>query len=256
MDLAQILLLILGGFAAGIVNSIAGGGALISYPLMLLFGVPPVAANMSSSIAVWPGGVASAFGYRKHLRKIPKRYWMLLIPCLVGGLIGAVILGHTSNDSFQRIAPWLIAFAVILMILRDPIHKWLKGREGKKIIMHHKIVLWGIWIFVFLLSVYGGFFGAGFGIIMLAFLGLTELTDIREMNGLKNLAAISANLTANLYFITTGMVHWHETLWMIVGTATGGYIGAIYASRWDGALVRRSAIAIGIVVAAVLFYKL
>jgi uncharacterized membrane protein YfcA len=255
MSFVHILLLIAAGFAAGMINAVAGGGAFITFPTLLLLGVPAINANTTSSVAVWPGALTSAYAYRTHMHGLKKRFYLLLIPCLVGGLFGAIYLSHTSNHSFEKIAPWLILFGVTLFIMQGKIHKWLRTRSGMKITMHRKLVWVVIILSILALGLYGGYFGAGFGIIFLGFLGLTELTDIQQMNGLKNLAGMSVNITANAYFIMHGLVYWSYAIPMFVGSLGGGFVGATFATRLPNKVMRAVIIVIGLTVAAVLFVK-
>jgi len=251
------LLLVGSSFLAGIVNAVAGGGSLFIYPLLLSLGIAPINANATTTFTVWPGALSSAYGYRKHIKNLPAKYYWLLLPSIIGGLFGAIILKRTTNHTFEFIVPWFILLAVCLLALQTNIHRWLYTKKNiqteKK---HWKILLTFIALGLFVVSIYGGYFGAGFGIIMLAFLGLTELTDIQQMNGLKNLAGVSINLVASLYFIIYRLVDWKELPLLLVGSILGGIVGSVYGIKLPGKVVRIIVIATGAVVAIVLFIKL
>ena len=226
------------------------------YPLLLSLGLAPITANASTSISVWPGAISSAYGYRKHLRKIPRYFLYLLIPCVIGGLIGAVILKHTSNNFFEVIVPWFIVFGVVLLAFQRRLHKLLYQKTNKKTAKKHsKITLYAVGLTLFIVSIYGGFFGAGFGIIMLALLGLTELKDIQQMNGLKNLGGAGINIFASIYFIANRLIDWKIVPVTVVGSVVGGYLGSTYSAKLPGNTVRKIVIAIGLLIAIVLFIK-
>lgn len=249
-------LFLVGGAAAGVINAVAGGGSFILFPLLVVTGTPPVLANATTSICVLPGTVSSAWGYRKFIRKLPKRYFGLLVPALLGGFVGAVLLGHTTNDDFGRIVPWFMLFAVLLLVFQPMLHRWLFSRKGLALERRYKkSVMAFAGLFFFLVTVYGGYFGAGYGIIALAFLSLTSLRDINQMNGLKNLGAISFQLTAVLYFWQHGLIAWSTVPWILLGNFLGGYFGATYSSRLPTSIIRTIIIAIGVGISILLFIK-
>lgn len=252
----QLALLFGSGFIAGVVNSIAGGGALLIYPLLLSLGVAPISANATTTITVWPGALSSAYGYKKYIHKIPKYYFWLLVPCVLGGLLGAFILRKTSNHTFEFIVPWFIIFGVVMLALQPRIHKWLYTRNASKTKKRKALLLPVIAVTLLIFATYGGYFGAGFGILMLALLGLTELSDIRQMNGLKNLSAVSINLVASVYFVIYHLVDWRVFPLLLIGSIVGGWLGATYSSKLPANIIRKAIIVIGVVVAIVLFAKL
>lgn len=250
------VLLLISGFIAGIVNAVAGGGSLIMYPLLLSMGLTPIVANATTTFSIWPGALSSAWGYRKYVRKLPKHFYFLLIPSLVGGLIGAVLLRRTSSHTFESIVPWFIVLGVILLVIQPQIHKWLVSQPAKKSRKYRSLVFFLISILLLGLSVYGGYFGAGFGIIMLAFLGFTELTNIHEMNGLKNLSGAILNIAATGYFIYYKLINWHLLPILLVGSIIGGIIGSTYSSKLPSNTIRILVIVIGTIVAGVLLIQL
>jgi uncharacterized membrane protein YfcA len=256
MPLLHNSLLLFVGFLAGITNSIAGGGQFFIYPLLLSLGVPPVNANATGSIIVWPGQVSSAFGYRKSLAKLPKRFYFLLLPCIFGGILGAVLLGRTSNQHFKYIVPWFILLAAVLLSLQPRLNNWLAKKEQKRWNSRHRNLLFVlIFISLLIVSIYGGYFGAGFGIMMLAFLGLSGLNNLQQMNGMKNLTGIVINGIAIIYFVHKGLINWQAVPLIVIGTTAGGLLGSTYSQKMPTKFVHNLMVFIALTVAAYLFYK-
>jgi len=248
------ILLFGGSFIAGIINSVAGGGSLFIYPLLIGLGIPPIVANASTGVAVLPGTFSSAYGYREHLRKLPLRYYFILIPAIVGGLFGAFILRHTSNETFAQIVPWFILLGVALMIAQPYVMRWARKKRGHRHRNKRRTFIL-LTIGLTLLSVYGGYFGAGSAIVILAFLGYTELTDIHEMNGFKNLMSAVVNLASSLYLMSHGLVQWEILPWLLIGNLVGGWIGATYSSRLPKQTIRWIVISISCVITFILFAR-
>ncbi len=240
-------------FLAGAINSVAGGGTLISFPTLIWLGLGSVTANATSTVAIWPATIGSAWGYRRELRLAEPRYRILVIPSLIGGLTGALLLRWTSPVTFDHMVPWLILFATILLSAQDPVQRLLKTAHTQG----HNNAKWlaGAIVFQFLVGVYGGYFGAGIGILMLAALGILGLKDIHEMNSLKVIFGGTINGIAALYFIWAGMVYWPDVLIMACGAITGGYGGAGLARKLGRIAVRRIVIAIGFGMAISLFVR-
>jgi uncharacterized membrane protein YfcA len=232
------------GILVGAMNAVAGGGMLLGFPVLLAFGLSPLVANITSNVMILPGSLSSAFGYRKYLRKLHRRYLVLLIPCTIGSGIGAVILRNTPSDKFQQIVPALVIFAVILFAFQPLLHFHLHRHIRNK---HRSLKpLFMISLAFFPVAVYGGYFGAGLGFIMLAFLGFTKLHEIHQMNGLKNLASACIGLTSLICLYSTGLINWHYGLVMAAGSVTGGYYGAVLAQKISSHTVRIIVIVIGI----------
>jgi len=233
---------------AGAVNAVAGGGTLISFPTLVFLGVGPVVANATNAVALWPGSLAGAVGFRTELRHT--RHWLLLLlpPSILGGAIGAVILLHTGAALFRTIAPFLILLATGLLAAQNRITARVShsGRQASAVFR------WSAMGFQFLVGVYGGFFGAGIGILMLAALGMLGVGNIHQMNGLKNVLAVCINGVAAVYFIVSGAVVWGFAIVMAVGAIIGGYTGASVARRLSAEVVQRFVIVIGVVVAIIL----
>lgn len=238
------VVLLVTGFVVGAMNAMAGGGMLVGFPVLIALGVPALLANATSYVITMPGQAASAFGYRAYLRRVPRRYALLLIPVVVGTAIGSLSLRHTSVEKFAEIVPLLLFFGVLLFAfqpyLHFHLHEHVKGRRRSWLPM----VLLGVAAVP--ISFYGGYFGAGFGFIMLAFLGLTSLPDAHMMNGMKNVAAIFVAATSMICLYTSGLIHWRTGLIMAVGSVVGGYVGACSAQKMSSQRLRVGIVVVGI----------
>ena len=244
---------LLGGLLSGSVNAVAGGGALFLFPLLIGLGLPPMIANTTMSLIVQPGTLSAAIGYRHQLRSLPGRYFLLLIPAVVGGLAGAIILVKTSNLFFEQIAPFFMAAAVLLLAFQPNIHAMLYKKKAPR---HGYLVALAVVIIGFILvSVYGGYFGAGFGIIALGLLGMTKLKDIQQMNGLKNLAGFTVGTADSAYFIAHHLIDWHILPLFVLGNVIGGYYAAIYSARLSSKNLRTVIIIVASVLTIYLFCK-
>lgn len=250
----SFVVVFIAAFVAGAINSVAGGGTLLSFPALVWVGLPSTIANATSTVAIWPGSLGGVWGYRHDLPGLPKSTYALVVPSLIGGILGAVLLVMTPTAVFDRLIPLLILFATLLFMLQDPVQRAIKT-TGKA---HAGSKGWliGAMLFQFLVSVYGGYFGAGIGILMLAAFGIMGFTDIHQMNGLKNFLALSINGVAAIYFIWNGMVWWPHTLVMAVGAMIGAVWGAGVARRIGPKAVRRIVIVIGFTMAISLLFRL
>jgi len=249
----QTPIVFLAAFVAGMINSVAGGGTLVTFPTLVWLGRDAVIANVTNTVAIWPASLGAMVGFRRELGD--SRRWMLLLvgPSLAGGVLGAYLLLRTPSRTFAAIVPLLILFATVLFAVQEPITRRLRvlGEEHA-----HGPMWWiGAATFQFLVAVYGGYFGAGIGILMLAALGLLGLTDIHQMNGLKNFFALCINLIAAVYFVVFGTVSWGDALVMAAGAIVGGYGGAGLARRLGRQFVRRTVVVIGVAMAISLLYR-
>ena len=240
-------------FLAGAINSVAGGGTLVSFPALIWLGLDSVTANATSTVAIWPGTVGSIWGYRRELRQAEPRFRVLIVPSLVGGIAGALLLRWTPPAIFDRLVPFLILFATLLFMAQEPVQRLLKTADAET----HKSSRWlaGALLFQLAVGIYGGYFGAGIGILMLAALSILGLSNIHEMNSLKVVFGGSINGIAAAYFIWARMVYWPDVLIMAVGAIVGGYGGAGVARKLGRTTVRRIVIAIGFGMAVSLFIK-
>jgi len=247
-------LIAIAGFVAGAINSIAGGGTLLSFPALMWVGRSAVIANATNTVAIWPGSLAGVFGFRHDLKRVRPWLFWLMIPSLAGGIAGAVLLLHTREKTFSRIVPFLILGATLLLAAQEVISRRLNLIAKA----HAKPTAgWVVFVFVFqlLVALYGGYFGAGMGILMLAALGLIGLSDLHEMNGLKNLLAICINGVAAIYFAVAGAVDWRDVAVMAVTSILGGLTGAKLAHKLGRTFVRRAVVAIGIVMTVALWIR-
>jgi len=252
-DLVHLGVAFASAFIAGAINAVAGGGTLVTFPSLIWLGLPSVIANATSTVAIWPGSLGAMYGYRRDLRSIEPRMYTLLIPSLLGGIAGAVLLQWTPSKLFDRLVPFLILFATLLFAVQGYVQSRLKTEKP----LRRRSGRWfaGAVFFQLLVALYGGYFGAGIGILMLAALGILGLTDIHQMNGLKNLFAMSINGAAAVYFVSAHMVQWQYVVIMAVGAVVGGYSCAGIAHRIGGAAVRRIVIVVGLAMAISLFIK-
>jgi uncharacterized membrane protein YfcA len=239
-------------FAAGAINSVAGGGTLLTFPTLIWLGLNSVAANATSTVAIWPGSLGGMWGFRKDLRTADRRMLALILPSLIGGIAGALLLRFTPPSIFDAVVPFLILFATILFMVQETVQRIFKTGEAR-----HESARWlvGAMAFQFFVALYGGYFGAGIGILMLAALSILGLTDLNQMNGLKNFFALCINGVAAIYFIFAHMVEWPYVLVMAVGAIAGGYGGAGLARRLGRTVMRRVVIGIGFAMALSLFLK-
>ncbi len=233
-------------FAAGALNSVAGGGTLLTFPTLIWLGLNSVSANATSTVAIWPGSVGSIFGYRKELRTADPGMLALTVPSVAGGLAGALLLRFTPSSTFDAIVPFLILFATILFMSQEAVQGLFKPGA------HH---LGPAMLFQFMVALYGGYFGAGIGVLMLAALSILGLTDIHQMNGLKSFFGMCINGVAALYFVFAHMVEWPYVLVMAGGAIAGGIGGAGLARTLGRRTVRGIVIAIGFAMALSLFVK-
>lgn len=241
------IILLAAALAAGAINAVAGGGTLLTFPALLAVGVGPVAANATSTVALVPGSLSAFWGYREemHNARADLRRWA--VPSLLGGAVGAWLAVHVSDRVFGHLVPYLILSATALFLIQGPLRARMERRpapaEGGGSAAGAAV---GIGLFQFLVAVYGGFFGAGIGILMLAAMGIMGLTNIHRMNGIKNFAAVCINGVATATFVWSGKVHWPLALLMMVGAIAGGYGGAGLARRVGQQNVRRAVVVLGL----------
>jgi uncharacterized membrane protein YfcA len=235
-------LLFISAALAGALNSVAGGGSFISFPALLFTGVAPVAANATNSVALWPAGVASAFAYRSELTQPRATLVALALASFVGGVAGALLLLWTSDTTFVHLLPFLLLVATLVFTFGGMLTARLRSndRAGTTTTMP----LAGAAVLQLAIALYGGYFGGGMGIMMLATLSLMGMTNIHAMNGLKTVLGTVINGVAVVAFIVAGAVTWGPGLVMIVGATAGGYAGAAVARKLDPRWVRRFVLAI------------
>jgi uncharacterized membrane protein YfcA len=235
LNLESAIFLFFAGVLGGALNSVAGGGSFIAFPALLFSGVPPIPANATTTISLWTAAVASGGAYRSRLN-LPRGILVpLLIACLVGGLAGAILLLKTPAQTFMRVLPWLTLGATLLFAFG----KRLAGSRVSAIERDTSTAsLVGATLFQLVVAVYGGYFGGGMGIVMLAMLAILGMSDIHTMNALKTVMATVINGVAVVTFIVARAVYWKEGMVMIVGGIVGGYFGAHYALKLPQKWVR------------------
>jgi uncharacterized membrane protein YfcA len=246
----EILILSVAGFIAGTLNAIAGGGTFFSFGALLAVGLPPITANATSAVAMVPGYVASAIAYRGELAAVRRNAVALAIVSAVGSLIGAVVLITLDNATFAAFVPWLLLAATVVFALGPSLSRLLPSRshdDGR-----HRVVATAI---QFVMSIYGGFFGAGMGILMLASLGLTEGQNFHRINALKHILSIVIQTAAIIVFIRGDVISWTEALVLIVAVVVGGWLGVGIARRVPIVAVRAFVIAAGATLAAYYFFR-
>jgi uncharacterized membrane protein YfcA len=252
LTLTTILFLFVAGTLGGALNAVAGGGSFIAFPALLFTGVPPIPANATNTIALWTGAAASGGAYRSKL-DVPRRVMIpLLTASLIGGLAGAILLLKTPAQTFMRVLPWLTLGATLLFAFG----KKLAGRRGS--VIEHEAssgALVGTTLFQLCVGVYGGYFGGGMGIVMLAMLATLGMTDIHRMNALKSVMGFVINGVAVVTFIVAGAVYWKHGVIMIVGGIVGGYLGAHYAMKMPQAWVRVFVVLVGAGMTVYFFWK-
>jgi uncharacterized membrane protein YfcA len=270
VTVAQFLAITLASAAGSAVNAVAGGGTLVTFPTIVWLGVPPLVANATSTVALWPGGVSSMWGYRGELAGA--RAWAVrfAIPSLAGGAVGAWLLLVTSARTFDRIVPFLVLGATLVFLLQNALRRGARtrgaairhpGRERKTDGLHDNsedalgVPPAPFLLAQFAVAVYGGYFGAGIGILMLASLGAMGLTNIHQMNGLKNWGGLCINAVAAVMFASSGIVNWPVAAAMTIGGIAGGYGGARLAQRAGQAWVRRAVVAVGFASSAWLLWR-
>lgn len=271
MDAFRLLLVVIAAAIGGAINAIAGGGTLVTFPALVALGVPAIIANATSTVALWPGAIGSMYGYRHQLAGA--RAWAVrfAVPSLVGGLAGALLLLRTPSERFDQIVPWLVLGATLLFLVQRPLMASIRrrlslpGAEGQRpeeapVAVHaqdptSRAPSLALLFFQFAVAVYGGYFGAGIGILMLAALGFMGFTNIHRMNGLKNWGGLCINVTAALTFAIGGFVNWPIAIAMAFGATLGGYAGSRLAQRVPQEWVRRAVVGIGLVATSWLFLK-
>ncbi|RPI34857.1 MAG: sulfite exporter TauE/SafE family protein [Chloroflexota bacterium] len=249
MGLFELVLVALAGIAGGMVNALAGGGTLITFPLLTAVGIPAIAANVTNTVALSPGYLGATFAQSKDLQGQKRRLWLTLPAGVIGGIIGGILLLNTGERLFRSIVPFLILLASALLAVADPLRAWLLKRSGEKNLSAN-LEKWAV-IPVLAAAIYGGYFGAGLSVIVLAVLGLIMDDTLTRLNAMKQFIAFSVNIAAAIFFLFSGQVVWLAAIVMAVGALLGGSLGGRLASRVKPAVLRRLVVIIGVVVAVI-----
>ena len=254
MSSLEILGLATAAAAGGAINAVAGGGTLVTFPTLLFFGTPPIIANATSTLALVIGTGGSIFGYRRYLAPVKPWLWRFVPISIVGGLAGGILLTRTSDKMFSKLIPFLLLFATVIFLLQGFLRRFIHF-DGTETTAHNpRAIRWAI-AFQLAVAIYGGYFGAGIGILMLASLGFIGLHDIHEMNTLKTILGSLINLVAAIWFIFAGLIHWPKAAVMTGGAVAGYYFGAHFAQRIPQQRVRQLITAVGFLISAITFYK-
>lgn len=252
MTIFSYILAGLAAIAAGLINALAGGGTLITFPVLMALGIPAVSANVTNTVALLPGYLGGTLAQKNDLKDQKKRLWLLVPAGLFGGLVGGILLLKTGEKLFTDLVPFLILIASTLLAIQNPVRKWLTRRQeqGAKAAPE-------FWAFfpVFLAAIYGGYFGAGLSVIILAVLGLVLNDNLTRLNAVKQGIAFAANIAAALFFVFSGKVNWIVALVMMVGALIGGSIGGKLASKVKPATLRWMVVTIGFTVGIIYLVK-
>lgn len=247
-ELVDVSILVTAAFFAGMLNSIAGGGSFLTFPALVFIGIPPIPANATSAVAVFPGYLSGSLGFFKELREYGRRQLsILIIMAIIGGVAGALLLLITPSHVFNFIVPYLLLFATLLFAFGDKISDYLakKGRAqtGKN------------WPLTLMVCTYGGYFNGGLGIVLLALFSALGMRDLNLMNGLKNGLSFVLSTASVVTFAIAGIVEWNEALIMMVAATIGGYIGAITARKMPKKAVRGLVVIVGLVMTIAFWLK-
>jgi uncharacterized protein len=241
----------LAAFAAGMVNSVSGGGTLIAFPALVWTGMDPVIANATNTVALWPGTIAALIARRDELRGSARTLLIFGAPSLAGGLLGAIVLIHTPVAIFRVVAPGLMLFASVILGAQE-----LLGRNAERLSIGDAEPSLRGWVLIagaiFMIAIYGGYFGAGIGILILAVLGAAGLTDIHRMIALRVFCSMCVNGIAAVYFALYSPIDWRAAATMVVAQIAGNWIGASVSRNIDAAKLRRSIVAFGLVMSGLL----
>ncbi len=254
MTLLNAALMLTAAFFAGVVNAIAGGGTLLTFPVLVWLGLDPKVANATSTVALWPGLFGGLMGYRREMDDSSLMLIRLGLTSLIGGGVGAWLLIATPSPVFARLVPFLILFATVLFMVQGPVNRWVRLPSADGGSMK---AWWSFAIVVqFFSAVYGGYFGAGNGIWMLAAMGLLGLHDIHRANGIKNFLGICINCVAVISFSIMHLVSWPKALLMAVAALAGGYVGSHTAQRVGRIFIRRAIVVIGFAITIVMLWRM
>jgi uncharacterized membrane protein YfcA len=237
----ELIIALCAAVAAGFINAVAGGGTLVTFPVLMALGLPPVAANVTNTVALCPGYFGGIFGQRKDFASQKKRLTGVLPVSILGGIAGGLILLNTGEKTFNGIVPYLILLACLLLAIQVPVKRWMQSRGAAALL--------------FMASVYGGYFGAGVSVIVIAILGLIYDDSLTSLNVLKQAISFSINISAAIYFAFSGQVHWIFALVMMLGAVSGGIIGGKFAGRIKPGLLRWIVIVTGCIVAVIYLIK-
>jgi len=247
----DLLLAAFAALAAGAVNALAGGGTLITFPMLTFLGIPAVAANVTNTVALCPGYFGGTLSQWNDLSGQRNRLWLIVPASIVGGVVGGYLLLQTGEKLFNDLVPYLILLASGLLTIQDPVRAWLTQRMGE----NHNSLEKLTWLPVGLASVYGGYFGAGLGVMLLSALGLTLNDSLTRLNALKQATSLIVNISAAIFFLFSGQVIWSAAIVMAVGALIGGALGGKLAGRIKPSTLRGAVVVIGAIISIVYFIR-
>ena len=248
MTIFELSLLASASFIAGIIISIAGGGSFLTFPALVFTGVPTIAANATSAVAVFPGYLSGALGFAKELKEYPKSKFLLLITLsIMGGIGGSLLLLITPASVFSYIIPWLLGFATLLFAFGDFVAKWAKKNSNSNGFLGNLTTL--------IVCIYGGYFNGGLGIILLALFSTLGMRDIHLMNGLKNIMSFALSAASVVTFAIAGIVFWQQAIIMMIAATIGGYFGVVVARKLSKNTIRMIIVIIGLIMTVIFGIK-
>jgi hypothetical protein len=258
MEIFRLAVVFVAAIIAGAVNSVAGGGTVFNFTGLVWYGLPTVNANATNATSLIPGSLGGAVAMRQDLKTQQRDLIILLIPTVLASLLGALVVANTSESIFRRVVPFLILFATLIFASRNVITRWVQSRAASAQTSEQITPLgYALGLALqFLIAFYGGYFGAGIGILMLTSLSIMGMQNIHKMNALKNMLAVGINGTAAIFFVLSGRVVWPMALLAAVGSTIGGYGLGSYAKRIDQDTLRWGVVAAGLVVSAYMFGRL
>jgi uncharacterized membrane protein YfcA len=248
----QYGLVTIAAVAAGLINALAGGGSLITFPTLMAVGMPPVMANVTNTVALCPGYLGATLAQKKDLQGQQKRIKLLLPSAVIGGIIGGILLLNSSEQVFERLIPFLILLAAGLLAFQDTLRSWLQQRQGND--QGNIPESWAVLPIAFA-SIYGGYFGAGLSVIELAILGLFLKDNLTRLNALKQLLSLVVNVAAALFFLFSGQVNWPTAFVVAIGSLIGGLLGGKLARIISPTYLRWTVVMISVVIALVYFIR-
>ena len=238
--------------AAGLINALAGGGSLITFPTLMAVGIPPVMANVTNTVALCPGYLGATLAQKKDLHGQQKRIRLLLPSAVIGGIIGGILLLNSSDQVFDRLIPFLILLAAALLAFQDTLRSWLQRRQGDK--KGNIPEIWAV-LPIALASIYGGYFGAGLGVIELAILGLFLKDNLTRLNALKQLLSLVVNVAASWFFLFSNQVDWSAAIVVAIGSLIGGLLGGKIARIISPSYLRQTVVILSIITAIVYWLR-
>lgn len=253
MTLLNEILIFLAAVAAGFINAMAGGGTLVSFPVLLAVGISPIVANVTNTVALVPGTIGGMWSQRKDFKSQYQRLLKLLPVAIVGGIAGGLLILHTPESAFRSIIPYLILLATLLLAAQVRIKNWVVLRIGHAHSEHHNPAI--MMSLVLLAAIYGGYFGAGMGVILMAVLGYVTDETMTRLNFLKQALGFAINLAAAIYFAFSGKVDWWVAFVMIFGSLSGGLIGGKLAGKMKPEVLRLIVVSAGLIAASIFFMK-